>query len=174
MMSDHQGDTYRTVYSLRLQHAVYVLRAFQKKSKRGIETAQQDMELIRQRLKRAEELDAEAASGGEMSGKIKFERSSGNVFADLGIPRPAEALAKARLALEIERTIRKRGLTQARAGEILEIDQPKVSALRNGRLSGFSVERLIRFLNALNRDVEIVVRTKPRSRGRGRLSVRAA
>ena len=65
MMSDHQGDTYRTVYSLRLKHAVYVLHAFQKKSKRGIETPQQDMELIRQRLKRAEELDAEAALGGE-------------------------------------------------------------------------------------------------------------
>jgi predicted XRE-type DNA-binding protein len=109
-----------------------------------------------------------------MSRQIRFERGSGNVFADLGVPQPEEALAKARLAREIERIIRKRRLTQAEAGAILDIDQPKVSALRNGRLSGFSVERLIRFLNALDQDVEIVVRTKARSRGRGRLSVRAA
>jgi len=109
-----------------------------------------------------------------MSERIKATRSSGNVFADLGRPQPEEALAKARLAYEIERSIRKRALTQAQAGRILGIDQPKVSALRNGRLSGFSVERLIRFLNALNRDVEIVVSAKARSRRRGRLMVRAA
>jgi predicted XRE-type DNA-binding protein len=79
--------------------------------------------------------------------QTKMTRSSGNVFADLGLARPEERLAKAGLALEIERIIRKRGLTQAEAGKILGIDQPKVSALRRGRLGGFSVERLIRFLN---------------------------
>ena len=109
-----------------------------------------------------------------MSTRIKVTRSSGNVFADLGRPQPEEALAKARLAYEIELSIRKRGLTQAEAAKVLAVDQPKVSALRNGRLSGFSVERLIRFLNRLNRDVEIVVSAKPRSRRRGRLFVRAA
>ena len=109
-----------------------------------------------------------------MNAKIKATRSSGNVFADLGRPEPEQALVKARLAYEIEKSIRKRGLTQAEAGKALGIDQPKVSALRNGRLSGFSVERLIRFLNALNRDVEIVVSDKPRSRRRGRFVVRAA
>jgi predicted XRE-type DNA-binding protein len=109
-----------------------------------------------------------------MSAKIKATRSSGNVFADLGRPQPEEALAKARLAYEIEKGIRKRGLAQAEAGKVLGIDQPKVSALRNGRLSGFSVERLIRFLNALSRDVEIVVSEKPHSRRRGRFLVRAA
>ena len=109
-----------------------------------------------------------------MSARIKVTRSSGNVFADLGRPQPEEALAKARLAYEIERSIRDRGLTQAEAAKVLGIDQPKVSALRNGRLSGFSVERLIRFLNAMNRDVAIVVSAKPRSRRRGRLQVRAA
>jgi len=83
-------------------------------------------------------------------------------------------LAKARLAYEIEQSIRTRGFKQAEAAKALGIDQPKVSALRNGRLSGFSVERLIRFLNALDRDVEIVVSAKPRSRRRGRLLVRAA
>jgi predicted XRE-type DNA-binding protein len=78
------------------------------------------------------------------------------------------------LAYEIERSIRKLGLTQRQAASLLGVDQPKVSALRNGRLSGFSVGRLIRFLNALNRDVEIVVSTKRLSRRRGRLLVRAA
>ena len=109
-----------------------------------------------------------------MSERIKATRSSGNVFADLGRPQPEEALAKARLAYEIERSIRKQGLKQSEAAKVLGIDQPKVSALRNGRLSGFSVERLIRFLNALHRDVEIVVSAKPSSRRRGRLLVRAA
>ena len=105
---------------------------------------------------------------------VETTRSSGNVFADLGLARPEERLAKARLALEIERIIRQRGLTQAEAGKILGIDQPKVSALRRGRLSGFSVERLIRFLNALDRDVEIVVKAKAPSRRRGQISVKAA
>ena len=65
MISDHQGDTYRAVYAVCLVHAVYVLHAFQKKSKKGIETPKRDVELIRQRLKRAEEMDAEATSGGK-------------------------------------------------------------------------------------------------------------
>ncbi len=106
--------------------------------------------------------------------KVNMTRSSGNVFADLGLVRPEERLAKAGLALEIERIIRKRGLTQAQAGKLLGIDQPKVSALRHGRLSGFSVERLIRFLNALDRDVEIVIKTKPPSRRHGHILVKAA
>jgi len=105
--------------------------------------------------------------------KIKMTPSSGNVFADLGLARPEEHLAKAGLALEIERIIRKRGLTQAQAGKILGIDQPKVSALRNGRLGGFSVERLIRFLNALDHDVEIVVKAKAPSRRHGHIFVKA-
>lgn len=109
-----------------------------------------------------------------MKTRIRMTRGTGNVFADLGLPRPEERLAKASLALEIERAIRKSGLSQAAAAQALGIDQPKVSALRNGRLNGFSVERLIRFLNALDRDVEIVIKAKPRSRRRGQLRVKAA
>ena len=109
-----------------------------------------------------------------MKAKVRVTRGSGNVFADLGLPNPEERLAKAGLASEIERIIRERGLSQANAAKVLGIDQPKISALRNGRLSGFSVERLIRFLNALDRDVEIVVKAKPRSRQRGQLLVKAA
>jgi len=100
--------------------------------------------------------------------------SSGNVFADLGLPNPEERLAKADLAIRISSAIRGRRLTQARAARILKIDQPKVSRLLRGRLSGFSTERLMHFLTLLGRDVEIVVKTAPRSRRLGRLRVIAA
>jgi predicted XRE-type DNA-binding protein len=94
---------------------------------------------------------------------IKAARSSGNVFADLGLPHPEQELLKARFALEIYRIIRKRGLTQKEAGKILGIKQPHVSALMRNRGGSFSVERLMDFLAALGQDVEISV--KP-SRGR--------
>jgi predicted XRE-type DNA-binding protein len=94
-----------------------------------------------------------------MSKAPKYQESSGNVFADLGLPNARELQAKADLAWEISRTIEERELTQAQAAELLGIDQPKVSALVRGRLSGFSMERLYRFLNALGKDVEIVVRS---------------
>jgi predicted XRE-type DNA-binding protein len=92
----------------------------------------------------------------------EHQESSGNVFADLGPENAPELQAKADLALEISRTLEERGFTQAQAAELLGIDQPKVSALVRGRLSGFSMERLYRFLNALGKDVEIVVRAAER------------
>jgi len=104
--------------------------------------------------------------------EIQFERSSGNVFADLRIPNPEEYLAKAELAAEIFKIIRRRRLTQAAAGKLLGISQPKVSALLNGRLDGFSTDRLFRFLNALGCDVRISI-SRPRPRSRGRIQVKA-
>jgi predicted XRE-type DNA-binding protein len=82
-------------------------------------------------------------------------------------------LAKAELARQINTVITKRHLTQAQAAEILGIDQPKVSALMRGKLSGFSLERLFHFLNALGRDIQIVVKPKPRSRQHAHLRVAA-
>ena len=96
---------------------------------------------------------------------------SGNVFEDLGHPRPAEALAKAELARKIEALIARRGLTQAAAADLLKIDQPKVSALVRGRLAGFSLDRLVRLLVLLGSDVEIVVKPRTRARGRARVLV---
>ncbi len=93
-----------------------------------------------------------------------FERSSGNVFADLGFPRADEELAKADLALRIVDLIRARGLTQTAAGQLLNLPQPRVSLLFRGRLAGFSTDRLFRFLNRLGQDVEIVVRATPATR----------
>lgn len=104
---------------------------------------------------------------------IPVTRGSGNVFADLGMSNPAERLAKAQLASRIDDVIRARKLTQRDAAALMGIDQPKVSHLLRGRLSGFSTQRLIDFLNALGQDVEIIVRTAPRSRKRGRLHVAA-
>ena len=94
---------------------------------------------------------------------IKSEKSTGNVFADLGFPYPEQELLKARLTFEIYRIIRKRGLKQIEAGKILGIRQPHVSALMRNRAGSFSVERLMDFLTALGQDVEISV--KP-ARGR--------
>jgi predicted XRE-type DNA-binding protein len=101
----------------------------------------------------------------------KVTRSTGNVFADLGLDEADVALAKAKLAAQIAGIIERRGLTQAKAATVLGVDQPKVSALVRGRLTSFSTERLIRFLNALGSDVEIVVHRNVRSRSHGRTIV---
>ncbi len=103
--------------------------------------------------------------------KRDYIRSSGNVFADLKLPQPEEALAKAELAQKIGSIIEQRRLTQAQAAVILGVDQPKISALKRGHLSGFSLERMMRFLILLGSDVEIVVKSRPRSRSQARLLV---
>ena len=93
---------------------------------------------------------------------VDYEVSSGNVFADLGLRNPEVLLIKADLMFEISQAIEAQGLTQTAAAELLGIDQPKISALVRGRLSGFSLERLFRYLNALGKDIEIAVRAAPR------------
>lgn len=105
---------------------------------------------------------------------LRVTRGSGNVFADLGLPHPEERLAKAQLAHAIARVIAQRELTQREAASLMGIDQPKVSHVLRGRLADFSTERLLGFLTGLGRDVEIVVKTTPRSRKHGRLRVVAA
>jgi predicted XRE-type DNA-binding protein len=101
-------------------------------------------------------------------------RGTGNVFADLGYADAEERQTKLRLAVAINEVIARRRLTQAAAAEKLAVNQPKVSALANYKLDGFSVERLMTFLTALDQDVEIVIRKKPRSRAAARISVVAA
>jgi predicted XRE-type DNA-binding protein len=106
-----------------------------------------------------------------MAGKRGHVVGSGNVFADLGVARPQEALAKAELARKITETIARRQLTQTQAAALLEVDQPKISALARGRLSGFSLDRLVRFLVLLGNDVEIVVKVRRRSSRHARLMI---
>lgn len=102
---------------------------------------------------------------------VKVTESSGNVFADIGLAEPEEELTKAQLASLIRRVVRERRLTQAGAARLMGIDQPKVSALMNGRLANFSSGRLMRLLTALGRDVEIAVRPVPKSRKTGRIRI---
>ena len=106
-----------------------------------------------------------------MSKSDEVVQSSGNVFSDLDIDEPEEMLAKAELARRIGNIIKRRRLNQAQAASLLGIDQPKVSALLRGKLAGFSTDRLLRFLMALDRDVDIVIKRKPRSRKHGALRV---
>jgi len=102
---------------------------------------------------------------------LKVRPSSGNVFADLGFAQADDELEKAQLATHIRQVLKRRRLTQTAAARLVGVDQPEVSALLNGRLAGFSSDRLMRLLTALGQDVEIVVKGKPRNRARGRISV---
>lgn len=97
-----------------------------------------------------------------------------NVFADLGYPDAEERQTKLRLAYAIHRIVQDRKLPQTAVAILLDINQPKVSALANYKLAGFSVERLMTFLTALDRDVDIVIRKKARSRAAGRIAVLGA
>ena len=97
--------------------------------------------------------------------------SSGNVFADLNLPQANDLLAKAELTSKIIAEIQRRRLTQSQAGVILGIDQPKVSALKQGKLSGFSIERLLRFLLLLGQNIEITVKGRTRAGTAARLRV---
>ena len=100
-----------------------------------------------------------------------ISRGSDNVFADLGFPDAEERQTKLRLAYALNTILDEQHLAQAAAAARLGLNQPKVSALRNYKLEGFSVERLMTLLNALDQDVEIVIRAKPRSRAAARISV---
>lgn len=96
-----------------------------------------------------------------------------NVFADLGLPDADERQTKVKLAQEINRILEELRLKQTDIADLLGINQPKVSALMNFKLDGFSVERLMGFLVALDRDVEIVIRRKPKKKQKASLSVNA-
>lgn len=98
---------------------------------------------------------------------IEFEEGSGNVFEDIGVRHPEESLVRAELAKQIAEIIKKKALTQSQIGNILGIDQPKVSKLVRGRISGFSSDRLLGFLTAMGCDVRIEVKATKRSRRSG-------
>lgn len=101
----------------------------------------------------------------------EITESSGNVFADLGLEEPEERLAKSDIAAKIAQIIEKRHLSQAAAAKLLGISQPKVSLILNGQLKGFSMEKLLLLMVALDRDIEIRIKKKPRSRAQAHLQV---
>ncbi len=102
---------------------------------------------------------------------IPIEASSGNVFADLGLPDAEDLDTKVRLAVKINRLVATQRLNQVAAAARLNVSQPKISALKNYRLEGFSVERLMRFIMALGEDVEISFRPRKTAGSHGRLLV---
>ena len=107
-----------------------------------------------------------------MPRKILVEEGSGNVFADIGLPNPEEALAKAEIARQVNRRLAERGLNQVQAGELLKIAQPRVSDLSRGRLGKFSLEKLLQFARLTGIDVEI--RMRPSSKPSLTVNTKAA
>ncbi len=107
-----------------------------------------------------------------MSKDIKvYEDGSENVFADIGVRDPEDSLVRAKLAKQIVEIIEKKGLRQSDIADILGVDQSKVSKLVRGRISGFTSDRLLRFLNRLGCDVKIEIRRTRIVKTRGRISV---
>lgn len=113
-------------------------------------------------------------TGRKVERREPVTRGTRNVFADLRFPHADERQAKLRLAYTLNHVIDARKLRQADAAKVLGVTQPKVSALRHYKLAGFSVERLMNLLTALDQDIEILIRRKPRSRRAARISVVAA
>jgi len=101
----------------------------------------------------------------------KIEKSSGNVYADLGLPDAEEMLIKARLASKIGEILKHRHLTQQQASEILGMPQSKISNMLRGNFRGISETKLIECLNLLGRDIQIVVKKAPRTHDAGHSSV---
>jgi predicted XRE-type DNA-binding protein len=105
----------------------------------------------------------------------RVDEGSGNVLVDLGLSDAAELTTKVQLAAAINQQIEARSLSQIAVAELLSVNQPKVSALQNYKLDGFSVERLMTFLTELGSDIEIRIRKSKRSSSRaGRISVKSA
>jgi predicted XRE-type DNA-binding protein len=118
-------------------------------------------------------MDRRAKRENAISANDEVRKGSGNVFADLNLPDAEGLNAKAQIAYRICRILEQRKLTQTQAAEVLGIDQPKVSALLRGRLDGFSSDRLFRFLNALDRDIEIAIKRTKGHPGRIRILAEA-
>jgi len=108
-----------------------------------------------------------------MKKDCQIHDSSGNVFEDMGMRDAEERLAKAELARIIRAEIRDRGLSQTEAASLLGIQQPDVSDLVRGKLSRFSISRLERFLNALDREIRIQVGPRPQGKARAGITVEA-
>jgi predicted XRE-type DNA-binding protein len=170
IVDDYDGDTYRAVYTVRFAGVVYLLHAFQKKSKKGRAMPKRDADLIASRFKIALPADIRLQAGIQLKSKLmtdaRVTRSSGNVFADLGLPDAEELLLKAQVATLIGNRIERLGLSQADAAVRIGTTQPNVSNIVTGRLDRFSLEKLLFFVRGLGQDVEIKVRPSKRDMGR--------
>jgi predicted XRE-type DNA-binding protein len=112
--------------------------------------------------------------GEPTSEDVIYEDGGDNVFADIGVRDPEDSLLRAKLAKKIADVIHKKRLSQTQTAKILGVDQPKVSKLVRGRISGFTSDRLLRFLTALGCDVRIEIKERHSSRRRGKVVIAAA
>ena len=104
-----------------------------------------------------------------MSRKLRIEAGSGNIFADLGLPDAEELLLKAGIALQLQRLLRAKRLTQAAAAKRIGVRQPDISNILNGRYRGYSVERMLLMLTGLGQDIEISIKPSSRPRKPGKI-----
>ena len=148
IIAHYQGDTWRAIYAVRFSEAIYVLHAFQKKSKRGMATPKKDIDLIHSAWLRPNVSTEKGRTNMATRTKklVRSEKSTGNVFADLALPHPEQELLRARLTLQIYRLIKERGLTQGRSWEDprhqatqrLRIDAQPLRCLLRGAPHGLS------------------------------------
>jgi phage-related protein/predicted XRE-type DNA-binding protein len=149
------SNAFRTVYALQLNEDVRVLHAFQKKSRAGIKTPKQETDLIRARLRRVR---SRLMSDEELD----LMRGSDNPFRDVGLSDPDTKLMKADLAAGILRILRERGLSGAKAAELARVTEADISRIRNADLNRFTIDRLVKILNRLDRQIEVGVTMRPR------------
>ncbi len=102
--------------------------------------------------------------------KIEAHESSGNVFADLGLPDSEERMLKAGIVVELRRLIKERELTQVKAAKLVGISQPDLSHLLRGDFDDYSAERLMKMLTAFEQDIEIIMRPHRKAGQRGRIT----
>ncbi|XIA66519.1 helix-turn-helix domain-containing protein [Bradyrhizobium sp. TZ2] len=102
--------------------------------------------------------------------KIEAHESSGNVFADLGLPDSEERMLKAGIVVELRRLIKERELTQVKAAKLLGISQPDLSHLLRGDFDDYSAERLMKMLTAFEQDIEIIMKPHRKAGQRGRIT----
>lgn len=102
--------------------------------------------------------------------KIEAHKSSGNVFADLGLPDSEDRLLKAGIVAELHRLIKERELTQVKAAKLVGISQPDLSHLLRGDFDDYSAERLMKMLTAFEQDIEIIMKPHRKAGQRGRIT----
>jgi predicted XRE-type DNA-binding protein len=155
VIKDYRGDPFRAVYTLKYAgDGLCPSRLPEEVEERTTKTAQGH----RANQATAARGRTNCKRGKAMSNKKRYETGSGNVLKDIGVPNAEEHLVKAQLVFKIDTILKKRGLKQVEAADLFGVRQPDVSKMLRGEFRQFSVERLLRFLVALDQDVEIVVK----------------
>jgi predicted XRE-type DNA-binding protein len=140
--------------AVQLGKKIYVLHAFQKKSRRGIATPRHEIDLISRGTQKQGSL--QEMSDNDQT-RIEMEESSGNVFADLDLEDADELFARAQLGFHVYKILKDKKLKQREITKLLGIAQPDVSHLMNGHFSRFTMEKLLNFLRRLDQKVTIQI-----------------